>query len=135
MSAFGAMKGAGTIVAKAFVVTVAMAVVMMLIAFGFMYLFSPQMSIPVSMAVILVVFALSFVASAVLLDRAGTGQVQSLIAGAVVALGITVLVLTAGCGVYYVQQGMLALDLETLLVGFAVALIASVVIDRLILKI
>lgn len=136
MSAFGAVKGAGMAVARAFMVTVTMAVLMMLIAFGFMHLLSNEASLPVSMAIILVVFALSFVASAVLLDRSGTGQVQSLIAGAIIALGTTILILTAYSGAIFVGNGNLNnLDLETLLYGFAAALIVSVVIDRLVLKI
>jgi hypothetical protein len=143
MSAFGAAKGAGTAVARAFVVTVTMAVLMMLIAFGVMYIM-PHISgqeesgswLPVSIAIALVIYAISFVAAVVLMDRAGTGQVQSLIAGAVVALFITVLILTIYSGIKYVSDGNLAgLDLETLLFGFAMSLIASVIIDRLVLKI
>lgn len=136
MSAFGAMKGAGVAVARAFAVTITMTVLMMLIALGFMHLLSSEASLPVSMAIILVVFALSFVASAVLLDRSGTGQVQSLIAGAVIAIGITILILTVYSGIIFVGNGNLNnLDLETLLYGFAAALIVSVIIDRLVLKI
>ena len=138
MSAFGAAKGAGIAVARAFVVTVTMAVLMMLIALGFMHLLPirTEASLPVSMAIVLVVFALSFVASAVLLDRAGTGQIQSLIAAAVIALGITILIITVYSGIIFVGNGNLNnIDLETLLYGFASALIVSVVIDRLVLKI
>jgi hypothetical protein len=143
MAAFGAAKGAGMAVARAFMVTITMTVLMMLIAFGFMYIM-PHISgqediggwLPVSIAVTLVIFAVSFVAAAVLMDRAGTGQVQSLITGAVVALCITVLILTIYSGIKFVSDGNLVdLDLETLLVGFAVSLIASVIIDRLVLKI
>jgi hypothetical protein len=74
------------------------------------------------------------VASAVLIDRAGTGQMQSVIVGAIVALGITVLVLTAYAGAKYANDGAISLDNETLLAGFALALICSAIIDRLILK-
>jgi len=136
MSVFGAAKGAGMAVARAFVVTVTMAALMMLIAFGFMHLLSSEASLPVSMAIILVVFALSFVASAVLLDRSGTGQIQSLIAGAIIALGLTILILTVYSGIVFVGNGNLNnMDLETLLYGFASALIVSVIIDRLVLRI
>ncbi len=143
MAAFGAAKGAGMAVARAFAVTVTMTVLMMLIALGFMYIM-PHITgqediggwLPVSIAVTLVIFAVSFVASAVLMDRAGTGQVQSLIAGAVVALSVTVLILTIYSGIKFIQEGMLVdMDLETLLLGFAISLIASVIIDRLVLKI
>ncbi|OPY28981.1 MAG: hypothetical protein A4E28_01138 [Methanocella sp. PtaU1.Bin125] len=136
MSAFGAVRGAGIAVARAFAVTVTMAALMMLMALGFMHLLSGEASLPVSTAIVLVVFALSFVASAVLLDRAGTGQVQSLIAGAVIAMGMTILILTVYSGIIFVQNGGLdSLDLETLLYGFAASLIVSVIVDRLVLKI
>ncbi len=130
-------------VARAFAVTVTMTVLMMLIALGFMYIM-PHITgqennfdwLPVSIAVALVIFAVSFVASAVLIDRAGTGQVQSIIAGAVVALCITVLILTIYSGIKFIQEGMLVdMDLETLLVGFAISLISCVIIDLLMLKI
>ena len=87
-------------------------------------------------AIALVIFAVSFVAAAVLMDRAGTGQVQSLITGGVVALCVTAFILTIYGGVKLVSDGGLNdLDMETLLIGFAISLIASVIIDRLVLKI
>jgi hypothetical protein len=118
-----------------------MAVLMVLMALGFMSViphfisgedFSHWLTIPLGVA--LVLFALSFVASAVLLDRSGTGQLQSVIVGAIVALGITALVLSAYAGAKYVNDGAIGLDNETLLAGFALALIGSAIIDRLILK-
>jgi hypothetical protein len=141
MAATGAATGAKAAVVRAFAVSITMAVLMVLMALGFMSIiphfisgedFSRWLMVPLGAA--LVVFALSFVASAVLLDRAGTGQIQSVIVGAIVALGITVLVLTAYAGAKYVNDGAITLDNETLLAGFALALIGSAIIDRLILK-
>jgi hypothetical protein len=118
-----------------------MAVLMVLMALGFMSVtphfvsgedISRWLMVPLGAA--LVVFAISFVASAVLLDRTGTGQVQSIIVGAILSLGITTLVLIVYAGAKYINDGALALDNETLLAGFALALIASAIIDRLILK-
>jgi hypothetical protein len=140
MAATGAARGARSAVTRAFAVSITMAVLIVLMALGFMSIiphlvsgedFSRWLMIPLGAA--LVVFAASFVASAVLLDRAGTGQIQSIIVGAIVALGITVLVLTAYAGAKYVNDGSIPLD-ETLLAGFALALISSAIIDRLILK-
>jgi hypothetical protein len=54
--------------------------------------------------------------------------------GAILSLGITTLVLIVYAGAKYINDGALALDNETLLAGFALALIASAIIDRLILK-
>jgi hypothetical protein len=128
-------------IVRAFAVSITMAVLMVLMALGFMSVvphfisgedFSRWLMVPLGAA--LVVFALSFVASAVLLDRAGTGQLQSIIVGAIVALGVTVLVLMAYAGAKSINDGVMTLDNETLLAGFAIALIGSAIIDRLILK-
>lgn len=111
-----------------------MAVVMMLIAFGFMSLLRPGASLPVSMAITLVVFALSFVAVAVLLDKTGSGRTASLVGGAAVALGMTLFVVAIISGLFYAAKGMASLETETLLAGFAISLIASVVINQLTIK-
>jgi len=141
MAATGAARGARAAVVRAFAVSITMAVLVVLMALGFMSViprfisgedFSHWLMVPLGAA--LVLFALSFVASAVLLDRSGTGQLQSVIVGAIVALGITALVLTVYAGAKYVNDGATGLDNETLLAGFAIALIGSAIIDRLILK-
>jgi hypothetical protein len=141
MAATGAARGARTAVVRAFAVSITMAVLMVLMALGCMSViphfmsgedFSHWLMVPLGAALIL--FALSFVASAVLIDRSGTGQLQSVIVGAIVALGITALVLIVYAGAKYVNDGAIALDNETLLAGFAIALIGSAIIDRLILK-
>ena len=149
-----------TAIVRAFAVSITMAVLMVLLALGFMSVvphfingddLARWLMVPLGAA--LVVFAISFVAAAVLLDRAGTGQLQSVIVGAIVALGITILVLTAYAGAKSVNDNILSPinstaqagtlpnnngmpfpDNETLLAGFAIALIASAIIDRLILK-
>jgi hypothetical protein len=140
MAATGA-RDARAAVTRAFAVSITMAVLIVLMALGFMSVvphfvhnedFTRWLVVPLGAA--LVVFALSFVASAVLLDRAGTGQLQSVIVGAIVALGITLLVLTVYAGAKSVNDGSLTLDNETLLAGFALALIGSAIIDRMILK-
>jgi hypothetical protein len=141
MAAMGAAKGARAAVTRAFAVSITMAVLVVLMALGFMSVvphfvsgedFSHWLMVPLGAA--LIVFALSFVASAVLLDRSGIGRIQSIIVGAIVALGVTVLLLTAYAGAKYVNDGSITLDNETLLAGFALALIGSAIIDRLILK-
>lgn len=128
-------------ITRAFAVSISMAVLMMLMALGFMSVVPHFVSgedisswLMVPLGATLVVFALSFVASAVLLDRVGTGQVQSIVIGAIVALGVTALVLTVFAGAKSVIDGTTAMDNETLLAGFALALIGSAIIDRLILK-
>ncbi|MCD1293607.1 hypothetical protein CUJ83_01165 [Methanocella sp. CWC-04] len=122
--------------ARAFLTSFAMSLTMMLMAFGFMYLFDPNSAheLPVSTAIILVVFALSFIASAVLLERSGMAQAPALIGGAAIAMGLTMFLVSIMCGVFYLYDGMLELETDTLITGFAVCLILSVVIDRLVLK-
>jgi hypothetical protein len=141
MAATGAARGARAAVVRAFAVSITMAVLTVLMALGFISVFphfisgedfSHWLMVPLGAALIL--FALSFVASAVLIDRSGTGQLQSVIVGAIVALGITALVLIVFAGAKYVNDGAITLDNETLLAGFAIALIGSAIIDRLILK-
>jgi hypothetical protein len=118
-----------------------MAALMVLLALGFMSViphfisgedFSRWLMLPLGAA--LVIFAVSFVAAAVLLDRAGTGQLQSVIVGAIVALGVTALVLVVYAGAKSINDNTMTIDNETLLAGFALSLIASAIIDRLILK-
>ncbi len=146
-------------IVRAFAVSITMAVLMVLLALGFMSVVPHFMNgddlarwLMVPLGAALVVFAISFVAAAVLLDRAGTGQLQSVIVGAIVALGVTILVLTVYAGAKSVNDnvispvnstgqagapnnsGMPFPDNETLLAGFALSLIASAIIDRLILK-
>jgi hypothetical protein len=128
-------------IVKAFAVSITMAALMVLLALGFMSVIphfisgediSRWLMLPLGAA--LVIFAVSFVAAAVLLDRAGTGQLQSVIVGAIVALGVTALVLVVYAGAKSINDNTMTIDNETLLAGFALSLIASAIIDRLILK-
>jgi len=142
LAKFGAAKGAGPAIGRAFVVSIALAVLMVLMAIGFMSIAPHFISsgdlgswLIVPLAVALAIFALSFVVATVLLDRAGTGQWQSIAIGGILALGITVLLLTFYGGLKFVSGKGVALDDETLLAGFALALIAGAIVDRLVLKI
>lgn len=132
---------AGRAVTRAFIVAITLGAGMVLMALGFMSLDANGLPDTVTLGIILVAFAVSFVASAVLLDRSGTGSTQSVIVGAILALGITVVALTVYCGAKYINDGMPTLsnglmtpDYQMLLAGFALALIASAIIDRLVLK-
>ncbi len=61
--------GTGMVIGRALAVSVIISLLMMLTTLGFMYLFA-GMSLPLSTATVLVVFAISFVIAAVLIDRA-----------------------------------------------------------------
>ena len=122
------------VLARAFLIAVVMALAMMLMAAGFMYLLKPDASLPISAAIMLLVFALAFIASAVLLQRIGAGQATSLIGGAAIAVGFTAFIVTLCSGVLSLQSGAVALETDTLVGGFAIALVASVVINQLTLK-
>lgn len=123
-----------TILARAFLIAVMMALAMMLMAFGFVYLLTPGASLPVSAAIMLLVFALVFIAAAVLLQRTGAGQTTSIIGGAAVALGFTIFIVTLCSGIIGLQAGAVTLETDTLIGGFAIALVASVIINQLTLK-
>ena len=142
LAGFGAAKGAGPAIARAFVVSITLAILIVLMAIGFMSIAPHFISsgdlgswLIVPLAVALAIFALCFVVVSVLLDRAGTGQWQSIVIGGVLALGTTVLILTIYSGLKMVNDGSVTLDNETLLAGFALALIAGAIVDRLVLKI
>lgn len=135
MAGFKEETGPGMVIARALVVSVIMALAMMLIAFGFMYLFSANAELNVPTAVFLIVFAISFIIAAILLERSGISQVSSLIGGMAVALCATILVVALVSGIYFIQKAMLyTVDSNTILTGFAICLIASLVINRLTLK-
>ncbi len=127
--------GPGIIIVKALGVSVVVSVLMLLTSLGFMYLFSPGMDLPLSTAVLLVVFAISFVAAAVLMERASDKLLASFMGGGAVALSITVFVVALVSGIYFFIAKMALPGLDTLLIGFAISLIASLVINRLTLKI
>jgi hypothetical protein len=126
--------GTGMVIGRALAVSVIISLLMMLTTLGFMYLFS-GMSLPLSTAIVLVVFAISFVIAAVLIDRASEDLFASFVGGASVALSITVFVIALVSGAYFIIDKMKLPGLDILLTGFALCLIASLIINRLTLKI
>jgi hypothetical protein len=121
------------VIGKALVISLIISLLMMLMSFGFMYLFS-GMSLPLSTAIMLVVFAVSFIAAAVLLDRASDDLLASFIGGGAVALSATVFVVALVSGAYFLIDKMEMPGIDVLLTGFAVCLIASLVVNRLTLR-
>ena len=122
-----------TILAKAFLIATIMAVAMMLMAFGFIKLLT-NFSLPVSSAIVLLVFALTFIAAAVLLQRTGASQMTATIGGVAIASGFTIFAVTLCSGAFYLLSGTASLETDTLVGGFALALVASVIINQLTLK-
>ncbi len=129
--------GTGMVIGRALGVSIIISLLMMLTTLGFMYLFA-GMSQPLSTATVLVVFAISFVIAAVLIDRASEDILASFIGGAAIALSITIFVVALVAGVSYIIDKMklpgLGIGFDVLLTGFAVCLIASLIINRLTLK-
>jgi len=139
MAGFKDETGPGMIIARAIAISAIMSIAMMLMALGFMQLLSGSADLPVSTAIVLIVFAISFIAAVVLMERAGNDQTASLVGGAAIALCVTVLVIALVSGVSYIGgQGDLlqnsGTDLNTLLTGFAICLVVSLIINRLTLK-
>lgn len=124
----------GAVIGKALAISVVVSLLMLLTSFGFMYLFSPGMSLPLSTAILLVVFAISFIAATVLLDRASDDLLASFMGGAAVAFSVTIFVVALVSGAYFLMDKMKLPGLDALLTGFAVCLIASLVINRLTLR-
>ena len=122
-----------TILARAFLIAAIMALAMMLMAFGFIKLLT-NFSLPVSSAILLLVFAVTFLAAAVLLQRTGASQMTALIGAGAVALGFTIFVVALCSGLFYLLSGTAMLETDTLVGGFALALVASVIINQLTLK-
>lgn len=139
MAGFKDETGPGMVIARAIAISAIMSIAMMLMALGFKQLFSANADLPISTAIILIVFAISFIASVVLMERAGSDQTSSLVGGAAIALCVTILVISLVSGVSYIggHNDLLnspGTDLNTLLTGFAVCLVASLIINRLTLK-
>ena len=125
----------GMVIGKALIVSLVISLFMMLTSFGFMYLFSTGMDVPLSTAILLVVFAISFIAATVLLDRASNDLLAAFMGGGAIALGITVFIVALVSGVKFFIDKMPLPGLDALLTGFAICLIVSLVINRLTLKI
>jgi hypothetical protein len=139
MAGFKNETGPGAVIARAIAISAIMSVAMILMALGFIQLCSGNADLPVSTAIVLIVFAVSFIAAFVLMERAGSGQTSSLIGGAAVALCATIFVASLLSGIAYIagNNGFLSnsgTDLNTLLTGFAVCLVASLIINRFTLK-
>jgi hypothetical protein len=133
MQGFNNDAGAASIVARALLVSFVIAIIMLLMTFGFMYIFSGE-RIPATTAIVLILFAISFISSVVLLDRMGVERRSSIIGGTGIGLAMTIFLISVICGVFYIKNGMIDIDLETLLTGFGVCLITGAVINHIILK-
>jgi hypothetical protein len=127
--------GAGVVIARALAVSVVMSLFMMLATLGFIYLFSDNAKLPLPLAVLFIVFAVSFIAVAVLIDRASEDLLASFMGGAAVALSVTIFITALVSGATGIADKMTLPDLDLLLAGFAVCLIASLIINRLTLNI
>jgi uncharacterized membrane protein YozB (DUF420 family) len=125
--------GTGKVIGKALAISVTISLLMMLTTLGFMYFFSANI-LPLPMAIILIVFAVSFIIAAVLIDRASENLLASFMGGASVALSVTIFVIALVSGVYFLIDSKPLPGLDMLLTGFAGCLIASLVINRLTLR-
>ena len=125
------------VIGKALAVSIGISLLMMLTSLGFLYLFSPDTNMPLSAAMLLVVFAVSFVAAAVLMERASDNMLASFMGGGAVALSITIFVVALVSGIFFLinLNKMTLPGLDVLLTGFAICLIVSLIINRLTLKI
>jgi hypothetical protein len=122
------------VITKALGISIVVSILMLLTGLGFTYMLSPGMSLPVSTALLLVVFAIMFVVAAVLLDQASDDLLASFMGAGAVALSATLFIVALVAGACFLIDEMPLPGLDALLTGFAVCLIASLVINRLTLR-
>jgi hypothetical protein len=125
--------GPAMVIGKALAVSVIISILMLLTSLGFMRIFS-GVGLDMSIGIMLVVFAISFIASTVLLDRASDDLLGSFMAGAAVALGVTFFIVALVSGAYFLIDKTPLPRVDMLLAGFAACLIASLIVNRLTLK-
>ena len=116
-------------------ISVAMALVMLGIALGIIYM--SKCGSPIHPALMLMIGAISFIMGSAFFDSRGADQVKSLIGGGVIALSSTfVIVSIAGSimyAIYGVNDSPFPYGWETLVSMLAVCMVASMIILEFVL--
>ncbi len=115
---------------QALAVSTTMAVFMVGIAFGLMSM-SQSGSIPVPIALMLLFFAVIFIAGSVFFESRGADYMGSLVGGAIAALTATFSATAFLSGVIYaLELGISEIDWEQVISALAVCMIASMFLIR-----
>lgn len=114
---------------QALAVSTTMAVFMVGVAIGLMSM-AKTGSTPVPMAVMLLVFAVIFIAGSVFFESRGADYMGSLVGGSIVALSATFSATAFFSGVKYVLDGGTGFEWEQVVSALAVCMIASMFLIR-----
>ncbi|MDI6860288.1 MAG: hypothetical protein QMC85_07320 [Methanocellales archaeon] len=116
-------------------ISVAMALVMLGIALGIIYM--SKCGSPIHPALMLMIGAISFIMGSAFFDSRGADQVKSLIGGGVIALSSTFVIVSIAGSVMYAIYGVndspFPYGWETLVSMLAVCMVASMIILEFVL--
>ncbi|WP_321416994.1 heat-shock protein [uncultured Methanomethylovorans sp.] len=120
--------------AQAIAVSTSMALFMIGVAMGIMTMLSPQYK-PLPFAMILLIFAVIFIAASVFFENRGADHVGSLIGGGIAAFAVTFAVTAFFTGILYVVsnigiKGIGELGWDTIVSALAICMIASMLIIK-----
>lgn len=113
---------------QALVVSTTMAIFMVGVAFGLMNMATSGLDVPVY--VILLIFAVIFIAGSVYFESRGADYMGSLVGGAIVALVATFSTTAFFSGVKYSIDGISTIEWEQVISALAVCMIASMFLIR-----
>jgi hypothetical protein len=115
---------------QALAVSTTMAVFMIGVAFGLMSM-AKSVSPPVSTAVILLIFAVIFIAGSVFFESRGADYMGSLVGGAIAALTATFSITAFYSGIRYaLEGGITEIGLDQVISALAVCMVASMLLIR-----
>lgn len=120
---------------EALIASVAVALVMLGIAFGVIYMV--ESGSPIHPAIVLMIGAVSFIMGSAFFDSIGADQVKSLIGGGVIALSSTFVIVSIAGSIMYTIYGVNDSPFpgwETLVSMLAVCMVASTIILKFILN-
>ncbi len=116
--------------AQAMVLSTSLALFMIGIAMGIMALLSTK-STPLPFAVILLIFAVIFIASSVFFENRGADHIGSLMSGIITAFAITFAVTAFFTGISFAAQGGIqGIGWERMVSALAICMIASMLMIR-----
>lgn len=114
---------------QALVVSTTMAVFMVGVAFGLMDMATRGLDVP--MYVMLLIFAVIFIAGSVYFESRGADYMGSLVGGAIVSLVATFSTTAFFSGVKYaVEGGVTKLGFDNVISGLAICMVASMLLIR-----
>lgn len=115
---------------QAIAMSVMMALIMICVVFGVIYLLSPSGVNQIPAPLILLVFAVVFIYGSVFFEKQrDVDKMYSMVGGVIVALVVTFILITLGNGLYYAffDNGLTDIGFDKLLSSVAIGMIASMI--------